>query len=98
MVPFKKYTFFSINHWRHHAGARANLGAIGKFSSDVGNGSATTITVTHNLGTQDVVVTVCEKATNQVVYPDIEMTDANNIKLYFATAHANGQHRVTVVG
>ena len=80
------------------AGARANLGATGKFSSDVGNGSATTITVTHNLGTQDVVVTVREKATNQVVYPDIEMTDANNIKLYFATAPANGQYRVTAVG
>lgn len=79
-------------------GARANLGATGKFSADVGNGSATTITVTHNLGTQDVVVTVREKATNQVVYPDIEMTDANNIKLYFATAPANGQYRVTVVG
>ena len=79
-------------------GARANLGATGKFSSDVGNGSATTITVTHNLGTQDVVVTVREKATNQVVYPDIEMTDANNIKLYFATAPASGQYRVTVVG
>lgn len=80
------------------AGARANLGATGKYARDIGDGSATTFTVTHNLGSQDVVVQVREKATNQVVMCDIEHTDANNVKLYFATAPSTNQYRVVVVG
>ena len=40
------------------AGARANLSAVGKFAVDIGDGSSTTLTVTHNLGTLDVTVAV----------------------------------------
>lgn len=80
------------------AGARANLGATGKYARDIGDGSSTTFTVNHNLGTQDVVVQVRDKSNNQVVMCDIEHTDANNVKLYFATAPSTNQYRVVVVG
>ena len=70
-----------------------------KYSSAIGNGALTTIPVTHNLGTQDVTVTVKEAASPfNVVLCDCQITDANKITLLFATAPASGQYRVTVVG
>lgn len=70
-----------------------------KYSAAIGNGALTTIPVTHNLGTQDVTVTVKEAASPfNVVLCDCQITDANKITLLFATAPASGQYRVTVVG
>ncbi|SFP69266.1 hypothetical protein SAMN04487888_1181, partial [Eubacterium callanderi] len=70
-----------------------------KYSSVIGDGTATSIVVTHSLGTQDVTVTVKEAASPfNVVMCDCQITDANKITLLFATAPASGQYRVTVVG
>lgn len=70
-----------------------------KYSSAIGDGTATSIVVTHSLGTQDVTVTVKEAASPfNVVMCDCQITDANKITLLFATAPASGQYRVTVVG
>ena len=70
-----------------------------KYSAAIGDGTATSIVVTHSLGTQDVTVTVKEAASPySVVLCDCQITDANKITLLFATAPASGQYRVTVVG
>lgn len=70
-----------------------------KYSATIGNGTLTTIPVTHNLGSQDVTVTVREAASPfNVVYCDIQITSANAINLLFATAPALNSYRVTVVG
>lgn len=78
------------------AGARTNLGATTKYASSIGG--ATTIAVTHNLGTKDVVVTVRENSSDAVVECDITMTDTNTVTLGFAVAPAAGALRVVVVG
>ena len=78
------------------AGARSNLGATTKYSANVGG--ATSVAVTHNLGTKDVVVTVRENATDAIVECDITMTDNNTVTLGFAVAPAAGALRVVVVG
>jgi hypothetical protein len=81
------------------AGARTNLGATGKFAASVGNGTLTTIPVNHALGTTDVIVQVFRVASPfDVVYPDIQITDANNIALIFAVAPTNNQFRVVAIG
>ncbi|MEG1433783.1 hypothetical protein [Eubacterium sp.] len=70
-----------------------------KYAAAIGNGSATSIAVTHNLGTQDVTVTVREAATPyNVVMCDVQVTSANVVTLLFATAPASGAYRVTVTG
>lgn len=71
--------------------------ATRKFSVDLG--AATSSTVTHNLGTRDVQVTVRETATPwaQVVC-DVEMTTLNSVTIRFAVAPAAGAYRATVVG
>ena len=71
----------------------------GKYSQSVGTGSSTSIVVTHNLNSRDVVVSVREVASPYaVVLCDVEHTNVNSITLRFASAPTNNQYRVTVVG
>lgn len=81
-------TFFRIN--------APSSGGVAKYSANVGNGSLTAITVTHNLNTLDVQVQVWRA--NALVEPDITITDANNIVLTYATAPTTNQDRVVVLG
>lgn len=78
--------------------ARANLGATGKFAQAIGDGTATTFTITHNLASDDVVVSVKEVSTGNHVIADIQTVDANTVKVYFGTAPTASSYKVVVVG
>lgn len=69
-----------------------------KASATIGDGTATTITVTHNLNTQDVVVSVREVSGNAVVLADVVANGVNTVQITFGTAPTSGQYRATVVG
>ena len=69
-----------------------------KYSANVGNGSATSIAVTHSLGTKDVAVSLREVATDAGVLTDWVATDTNTVTLTFAVAPASNAYRVTVAG
>lgn len=69
-----------------------------KFSASIGNGVLTSIPVTHNLGTRDVVVNVYDNATYDTVEVDIVRTDANTVTVSFATAPTTNAYRVVVIG
>lgn len=69
-----------------------------KASATIGDGTATTISVTHNLNTQDVVVSVREVSTNAVVLADVVANGVNTVQITFGTAPSSGQYRVTVLG
>ena len=69
-----------------------------KYAANIGDGTNATIRVTHNLGTEDVIVAVREVATKQVVMADIQIYDSNNIDILFASAPASGAYRVVVIG
>lgn len=70
-----------------------------KYPTDIGDGSATQYTVTHNLGTRDVTVAVYRNsgAYDEVVC-DIEHTTINTLTLRFASAPAANAFRVVVIG
>lgn len=67
-----------------------------KYSTTVGG--STSITVTHNLNTQDVITQVRLVSTNEVVEVDITNATVNTITLGFTNAPAASSIRVTVVG
>ncbi|BFK92993.1 hypothetical protein [Blautia producta] len=68
-----------------------------KYSADVP--ASASAAITHNLNTQDVTVTVREKASPyNVVLCDVQVTGVNVVTLLFATAPAEGKYRVTVTG
>lgn len=79
--------------------ARINLGAAGKYSETIGDGTKKSFTINHNLGTQDVVVVVRETGVQANFVPStVKAPDVNSVIVEFATAPAAGQYRVIVMG
>lgn len=68
-----------------------------KFAASIGDGSATSYTVTHNFGMTDVLVGVFLNSTGEEVITDITRT-TNAVTVVFATAPASNAYRVVVIG
>lgn len=66
------------------------------FAANIGNGSATTIDVTHGLNTLDVIVEVFKNSTGETVYVDTIRTGVNTVRLSFANAPTTNQYRVVI--
>ena len=66
-----------------------------KYTSLIGDGSSTTISVSHNLGNQWATVQVYE-GTSQVE-ADVTLVDSNKVDISFATAPTSNQFRVVIV-
>jgi hypothetical protein len=73
-------------------------GRIKKFAVSVGDGSATSYTVTHNLNSLDVAVTVFQNSNGEEVITDVTHATANALTVVFATAPASNAYRVVVLG
>ena len=73
-------------------------GRIKKFAVSIGDGSATSYTVTHNLASLDVAVTVFQNSTGEEVITDVTHATSNTLTVVFATAPASNAYRVVVVG
>lgn len=81
------------------AEAKTNLGFTSKYAASIGNGSATSFSVTHNLGSEDVVVQVrMVGSPKSVVEPDISIIDSNSVSIGFNVAPTLNQYRVIVIG
>jgi hypothetical protein len=69
------------------------------YSVLIGDGSATSYTVTHNLGaTNDVHVSVRETGTNYYVYPDVKYVNSNSVIIEFSSTPTTNQYRVSIIG
>jgi hypothetical protein len=74
-------------------------GRMRKFPANVGDGSATSYTVTHNLNTRDVLVRVFPNSgTFDDVEVDVQRPSVNTVTVIFATAPAANAFRVVVMG
>jgi hypothetical protein len=70
--------------------------AVGGYAANVGNASATSFTLTHNLGTRDVIVLIYDNSTYEQVYADVVMTSTSVVTVSFATAPASNAYRVVI--
>lgn len=78
-------------------------GTVGKYSALIGDGSATSITITQathgRAANSQNLVSVTDASTGEVVYPDITVAPASgNVTIAFATAPASNAYRVTILG
>jgi hypothetical protein len=65
-----------------------------KFASTFGNGTDLEYTISHGLGSEDVIVQVRDSA-KRVSYPNIDILNSTQIKLTYTVAPTN--HRVTII-
>ena len=70
--------------------------AVGGYAANVGNASATSFTLTHNLGTRDVTTMIYDNTTYEEIITDIAMTTTNTVTVSFATAPASAAYRVVI--
>jgi hypothetical protein len=66
-----------------------------RYVATIGTG-ATTIPITHNLATRDVIVQLYDTTTYDTIYTDVVRTDTNTVTLNFATAPADNSIRVVI--
>jgi hypothetical protein len=72
---------------------------VTKYAASVGNGTDTSYTVTHNLGTKDVIVSVYDNSSPFAeVICDVQHTSTSAITLLFSVAPTSNQYRVVVHG
>ena len=77
----------------------ANYHAITRKYVETLSTSATSYTVTHNLGSSDVLVQVSEVASPySKVETDVELTSDSAVTIRFATAPSSGAYKVVVIG
>ena len=70
--------------------------AARSFSSSIGDGSATSITVTHNLNSRDVIIQLYDNSSYDTVFADVVRTTVDTATISFTTAPASGDIRVLV--
>jgi hypothetical protein len=71
--------------------------ATKKFNANIGDGSATSYVITHNLNTRDVEVEVYRNSGNfDTVLAEVQRTSVNSITILFDTAPAANAFRVLV--
>ena len=73
---------------------------IGRYAGDVtGDGAASQLTVTHNLGSTDVAVEVWKASSDVKVLVETKRIDSSSVRLDFGAAPSNGEvFRVVVLG
>jgi len=67
-----------------------------RFKASIGDGSTTSIAVTHNLGTEDVIVQLFDNSTKETVYADVTRNSVNQVTVAFASAPASNAIRVLI--
>lgn len=74
-----------------------NTGFV-KYSSNVGDASASTFTLTHNLNRADIFVAVRENSSGYFVYPDVKYVSTNSVTIEFASTPTSSQYYVSILG
>jgi hypothetical protein len=67
-----------------------------RYKASIGDGSTTAIAVTHNLGTEDVIVQLFDNSTKETVYADVTRNTVNQVTVTFASAPATNAIRVLI--
>jgi hypothetical protein len=69
-----------------------------KYVDTIGDGTALTYAVTHNLGTREVTVQVYDAATYDTVETDVLRNSTSQVTIGFTAAPASGAYKVVIVG
>jgi hypothetical protein len=71
--------------------------AARRFKGSIGDGTNSAYTVTHNLGTTDVIVQLFDVSSGDTVYADVVRSSVNEVEISFGTAPASNDIRVLIM-
>lgn len=87
----------SLNSLDSRIDALEGATAAGTYKVNVGDATASSFTVTHNLATLDVIVEVVQISNGQTVWPVVTRPSTNTVQVDFGSfVPANASHRVLV--
>jgi len=66
------------------------------FAANIGDGSATSVAITHNLGTRDVIVQIYDNSSYDTVIADVVRTSTSVVTIGFAAAPTTNDIRVLI--
>ena len=69
-----------------------------KLASLIGDGISSSFTITHNMNSQDLVVSIRDTTSNSVVLADVSMPSVNTVTVTFAAVQALNSKSVTIIG
>jgi len=69
---------------------------VRKYAATIGDGTTTSFTITHNMATKDVQVTLYDNTTNVEYTADVTHSTTNTVTVAFANAPSSNQIRVVV--
>jgi hypothetical protein len=87
------------------SGTMTNLGSVSiattvvnnqSYAETIGDGSATSFNIDHNLGTKDVIVQLYDVSSGDTVFSDVVRSTTSRVVVTFASAPANNDIRVLV--
>lgn len=67
-----------------------------QYYTNIGDGANSSIIITHNTGSEFLIVTTKEIATGNIVFPDIVHNDSNTITLNFVYPPSTNQYTVYI--
>ena len=73
-------------------------GSVNKYATTIGDGSTTTFTINHNLGTQDIIASGIAVTSNQNIWLEYTIVDDNNISVVFDAAPAASSIKIIIIG
>jgi hypothetical protein len=68
-----------------------------KYSTVFGNNGLSSFTITHNLNTSDIVMTIIDYTTYQVVYPAVIIPNNNQVQVNFSFIPST-QYKISIIG
>lgn len=71
---------------------------LSRFAATIGDGSATSFNIDHDLGTLDVLVQVVRVSDGLTMIADVTRPTTNRVTVEFAVAPTSNQYRVIVIG
>jgi len=69
-----------------------------KYSTVFGDGVASTFIINHNLNTSDIVMTVIDFNTAQVVYPTVTINNLNQVQINFSFVPPPLSYKISIIG
>lgn len=94
----KLYVDIAENNRIEIGGSSSDNPSVSKYTTTIGNGSTKTFTITHNLGTQDIIVSGIALASNSNIWLEYTITNDNSISITFDAAPASNSIKIIIIG